>query len=130
MNEFCNLHKHGDSVYACEECELFTVDRCELAWAQMPYKEGEVKERPMADTKKNALAELAKRLDIIVFGLVTDGHPCDETIDIRKAQLIVEELAKVEDRREGETNSEALWRCNDCIAKCRVIAEEGAKDGK
>ena len=79
----------------------------------------------MDDTKKNALAELEKRLDIIVFGLVTDGHPCDETIDIRKAQRIIAELAKVEDRREGETNSDALWRCNDCIAMCRAIAEEG-----
>ena len=84
----------------------------------------------MDDTKKNALAELAERLDIIVFGLVTDGHPCDETIDIRKAQRIVAELAKVEDRREGETNSDSLWRCNDCIAKCRVIAEEGTEDEK
>ena len=74
--------------------------------------------------------ELEKRLDIIVFGLVTDGHPCDETIDIRKAQRIVEVVSKVEDRREGETNSDALWRCNDCIAKCRVIAEEGVKNGK
>ena len=83
----------------------------------------------MAD-KKNALAELSKRLDIIVFGLVTDGHPCDETIDIRKAQRIIAELAKVEDRREGETNSDSLWRCNDCIAKCRVIAEEGTEDEK
>ena len=81
----------------------------------------------MANTKRNALAELAERLDIIVFGLVTDGHPCDETIDIRKAQRIVAELAKVEDRRDGETNSDALWRCNDCIAKCRAIAEEGTE---
>ena len=79
---------------------------------------------------RNALAELEKRLDIIVFGLVTDGHPCDETIDIRKAQRIIAELAKVEDRREGETNSDSLWRCNDCIAKCRVIAEEGTEDEK
>ena len=84
----------------------------------------------MDDTKKNALAELEKRLDIIVFGLVTDGHPCDETIDIRKAQRIIAELAKVEDRREGETNSDALWRCNDCIAMCRAIAEEGTEDEK
>ena len=43
MNEFCNLHKHGGSVYACENCELFTVDRCELAWSQMPYEEGGAK---------------------------------------------------------------------------------------
>ena len=84
----------------------------------------------MDDTTKKELAELAKRLDIIVFGLVTDGHPCDETIDIRKAQRIVAELAKVEDRREGETNSDALWRCNDCIARCRTIAEKGAEDDK
>ena len=53
----------------------------------------------MADTKKNALEELAKRLDIIAFGLVTDGHPCDETIDIRKAQRIVAELAKVKEQK-------------------------------
>ena len=84
----------------------------------------------MANTKRNTLARLAKRLDIIVFGLVTDGNPCDETIDIRKAQRIVAELAKVEDRREGETNSDSLWRCNGCIAKCRVIAEEGTEDEK
>ena len=84
----------------------------------------------MANTKRNTLARLAKRLDIIVFGLVTDGHPCDETIDIRKAQRIIAELAKVEDRRDEETNSDALWRCNDCIAKCRAIAEEGTEDEK
>ena len=40
MNEFCNFHKHVGSVYACETCELFTVERCELAWSQMPYGEG------------------------------------------------------------------------------------------
>ena len=81
----------------------------------------------MADTKKNALAELAKRLkpngnDFLYFLIDYD--------DLYKAARIVAELAKVEDRRDGETNSDALWRCNDCIAKCRVIAEEGAKDGK
>ena len=84
------------------------------------------KERPMADTKKNALAELAKRLDIIVFGLVTDGHPCDETIDIRKAQRIVEELARVRDTNWSaghnypEQNSSSV-----AVSNCRAIAEEG-----
>ena len=43
MNEFCNLHKHVGSAYACENCELFTVDRCELAWSQMPYEAGGAK---------------------------------------------------------------------------------------
>ena len=43
MNEFCNSHKHGGSVYACENCELLNVDRCELAWSQMPHEEGGAK---------------------------------------------------------------------------------------
>ena len=38
------------------------------------------------------------------------------------------ELANVEDQRDGETNSDVLWRCNDCITKCRTIAEEGTED--
>ena len=74
------------------------------------------------ERSNNALAELAKRLkpkgnDCLYF-LIDYGDLC-------KAARIVAELAKVEDRREGETNSDALWRCNDCIAKCRAIAEEG-----
>ena len=81
----------------------------------------------MDDTKKNALAELAKRLDIVVFGLVTDGHPCDETIDIRKAQRIVAELAKVMPRymagKPGHSfiETEAYKAYRNCYA----IAEEG-----
>ena len=78
---------------------------------------------------KNALAELAKRLR---NGLYIDRDRFDHPVitcvldseDVLMAQRIVAELAKVEDRREGETNSDALCRCNDCIAKCRVIAEE------
>ena len=86
----------------------------------------------MSDTKKNTLAELAKRLDIIVFGLVTDGHPCDETIDIRKAQRIVEELAKVEDGRWVNDYAGWFYVCRSesrvvetVVGKCRAIAEEG-----
>ena len=80
---------------------------------------------------KNALAELAERLDIIAFGLVTDGHPCDETIDIRKAQRIVAELEKVRDtnwlagHNYPEPNSSSV-----AVSNCRAIAEEGVKDGK
>lgn len=55
---------------------------------------------------KNALAELAKRLELdirmIEFGNVA------QLKRFRKAKRIVAELAKVEDRREGETNSDAL----------------------
>ena len=76
---------------------------------------------------RNALAELAERLSPrgeTKTLLLVNGR------DIIKAQRIIAELAKVEDRREGETNSDSLWRCNDCIAKCRVIAEEGTEDEK
>lgn len=82
----------------------------------------------MDDTTKNELAELAERLDIIVFGLVTDGHPCDETIDIRKAQRIVAELAKVEYGDDGHIR---CWTDTEIKLKnCRAIAEEGSNDGK
>lgn len=72
---------------------------------------------------KDALAELAKRIkpkgnDLLYFLIDYDY--------LYKAARIISELAKVEDKRDGETNSDALWRCNDCIAECRVIAEEGA----
>ena len=80
----------------------------------------------LADMKNNALAEMAERL---TPGLVINVNGCATAKDVdfdalQKAARIVAELAKVEDRRDGETNSDALWRCNDCIAKCRVIAEE------
>lgn len=71
----------------------------------------------------NALAELAKWLEcdirMIEFGNVA------QLKRFRKVKRIVSELAKVYDRRDGETNSDVLWRCNDCIAKCRAIAEKG-----
>ena len=73
----------------------------------------------MPETKKNALAKLAVRLGTDVLSLGRDKYP-----EIEKASRIVAELAKVEDQRDGETNSDVLWRCNDCIAKCRAIAEE------
>ena len=87
--------------------------------------------------KKNALKELVKKLkaDVgIVRAFKKDlGDKEDEVggmmiDDIDKASRIVAELANVEDQRNGETNSDVLWRCNDCIAKCRTIAEEGAEE--
>ena len=44
MDMFCKSHGHGfdgQKCYACENCKFISVDRCELAWAQMPYKEGD-----------------------------------------------------------------------------------------
>lgn len=36
-DEFCDIHD------CRSDCPLFKADSCELAWAQMPYKEGEAK---------------------------------------------------------------------------------------
>lgn len=95
--------------------------RAKLVLGRIVSKATKAKERPMADMKKNALAELAGRL-----GRVIVPHPKTRIYnDLLKAYRIVAELAKVEDKRDGETNSDALWRCNDCIAECRAIAEEG-----
>ena len=76
---------------------------------------------------KNALAELAERMAVVTS---RGGDTWRWLKDVIKAQRIIAELAKVEDRHNGETNSDVLWRCNDCIAKCRAIAEEGANNGK
>lgn len=43
LNEFCA--SHGEAIcgsFRCERCALlWAADRCELAWAQMPYEEGD-----------------------------------------------------------------------------------------
>ena len=41
MNEFCDSHGHGfdgQKCYSCENCRFISIDRCELAWAQLPYE--------------------------------------------------------------------------------------------
>ena len=54
----------------------------------------------------NALAELAECLSNDAEYLYGNNDKASE--DVSKAQRIVAELAKVEDRREEETNSDAL----------------------
>ena len=72
---------------------------------------------------RSALAELAERItDVLAFYQDDMYFEHKQTLD--KAQRIVAKLANVKDQRDGETNSDVLWRCNDCIAKCRAIAEE------
>lgn len=40
FKKFCNKHCRGSNVrYPCLTCPL-PVDKCQLAWAQMPYKKG------------------------------------------------------------------------------------------
>ena len=39
MDVYCSMHGKDESgCYRCEKCKLIRVDRCELAWAQMPYE--------------------------------------------------------------------------------------------
>ena len=41
MDVYCSMHGKDESgCYRCEKCKLIRVDRCELAWGQMPYEEG------------------------------------------------------------------------------------------
>ena len=76
----------------------------------------------MTDEKKNALAELAGRL-----GRVLIPHPKTRIYnDLLKAYRIVEELAKVNTL--GPKHIPGDISLYTAYAKCRAIAEEGAKD--
>ena len=78
----------------------------------------------MISKERNALAELANELNRIKNILRLERFfNCSEEVD--RAQRIIAELAAVEDMQDWETISDVLWRCNDCIAKCRAIAEKG-----
>ena len=79
----------------------------------------------MANIKRNALAELAERLSPrgeTKTLLLVNGR------DIIKAQRIVAELAKVNTL--GPKHIPGDISLYTAYAKCREIAEEGAKDGK
>ena len=42
MGAYCAFHgKDENGCYRCEKCKFMHVDRCELAWAQMPFEEGD-----------------------------------------------------------------------------------------
>jgi hypothetical protein len=44
MDAYCA--SYGDRIgggWRCDNCPLCPIDRCELAWAQMPYEEGGAK---------------------------------------------------------------------------------------
>lgn len=39
MRLYCNSHGEDESgCFRCEKCPFLTDERCELAWAQMPYE--------------------------------------------------------------------------------------------
>ena len=39
MRLYCNSHGEDESgCFRCDKCPFLTVERCELAWAQMPYE--------------------------------------------------------------------------------------------
>lgn len=80
-----------------------------------------VKELPMADTKNNALAELAE--DLRVMGLDVDGTE-NEILD--KAQRIIEELAKVMPRYlAGKAGHSFIdTEAYKAYRNCRAIAKE------
>lgn len=73
---------------------------------------------------KNALAELAEDLEEIVRDTKSDFY----TTAISKTARIVSELAKVNTL--GPKHIPGDISLYAAYAKCRVIAEEGAGDGK
>ena len=67
----------------------------------------------MISKERNELSELAKELNRIKNILRLERFfNCSEEVD--KAQRIIEELAKVEDRRDGETNSDVA-ELRECL---------------
>lgn len=87
----------------------------------------------MADTKKNALAELAKDLNAIA-DFANGGYGFTAII---KAKRIVAELAKVGDGRWVKDYAGWFYVCRPesrvvetVVGKCLAIAEEGDEDGK
>lgn len=85
------------------------------------------------ESKRNALAELAKRMFAEIDGrrLIEPNRE-----DYDKAMRIIAELAKVSDGHWHDVcNGHLAYCCNSesmaiqcCIGKCREIAEEGAKE--
>lgn len=41
FHAFCKSNKQPGDVYSCDSCRLNSIEDCELAWAQMPYEEGD-----------------------------------------------------------------------------------------
>ena len=74
----------------------------------------------MADTKRNALAELSVRLGTDALSLGADKYP-----EIAKAQRIVAELSRVGFTERGQPRDE--WIACEAVEKCRAIAEEGGE---
>ena len=79
----------------------------------------------MSETK-NALAELAKRLEFDIR--MIEFCNVAQLKRFRKTKRIVEELAKVNTL--GPKHIPGDISLYTAYAKCRAIAEEGAKDGK
>ena len=96
--------------------------------------------KTLTDTKKNALAKLAEQLASVGVLHYSGGtiptdrlHPLDLKA-IRKAKLIVAELAKVDRLYRFVATKDNYQRYRTelagLISKCRAIAEERAEDGK
>lgn len=91
-------------------------------------------------TERNALEELANRLDdwivsiatIACLGITEDSVRIVK--DIRTAQRIIAELAKVEDTTLQTFDGRGFVTIPNCttsmmaVSKCREIAEEGTKE--
>lgn len=97
----------------------------------------------MADTNKNALAELAEGMKNEYVSLVVNGKQTATFAlwafpKFNKAVRIIEELAKIQEEetalfsmpnlKSDEAQTILRQRVGNCVLKCRAIAAEGSTD--
>lgn len=90
------------------------------------------KELPMADTKRNALAAMAKKLSDFRRNLPKEFRTGNRGFEFEKVCRIVAELANVTFVK-STVSDEVYWpdhgQAFDALIACRAIAEEGANNG-
>ena len=132
----CN-HEVLKPVHAALLAYAAMVERCEERIANYSREKVGGDGYDVANTERNALAELAEDIENCRIARCRSMHSYDAKTLI-KAQCIVAELAKVASGHwENICDGPPAYICDAgdlkvgcCIGNCRMIAEEGAGDGK
>ena len=126
LEAYCASHgKDGEGAYRCEKCSLLYESSCELAWANMPYKERDNKMKNESTAKPKVLviddagfmrSYAQKFLDFCDVEQEY-GIPEDETVLAKYDVLIVD--------GEGIGNS----KYKDGIEFCKAYEKQGNNKG-
>ena len=123
LDAFCDSHGHGfdgQKIYCCENCQLISVDRCELAWAQMPYeRESESTAKPRVLVIDDARFMLSYAQKFLDFCNVEQEYsiPKDETMLAKYDVIIVD----------GEGIGNPKYK--DGIEFCKAYEKQGNNKG-